>query len=421
MEKVIISQNKHWEKPYKNLFFRDAFEDLKRNLSLKQIQVIQGIRRSGKSSLFKMMINHLSQKVDAQEILYINFDDPFFIPYSDEPTRLYDIVQVAKKLTQKNVRYLFLDEIQNINGWQRYVKSVYDSNEFEKIFVTGSNSTLLDKDVAVLLSGRYISLQVYPLSFQEILKIKKIDSYLKLAKESHMALKIVDDMMHFGSFVEIFEQDEEFKLEILKSYYQSILLKDCISNYNIRDIKSFQELSYYLISNVASLYSYSSLSKAIGIHDQSIKEYVGYLQSSYLAYELKQFSFSLKEQHNSKKKIYFSDNGFISLSFKFSSNYGKLFENLVFTELFKRGYECYFYNKNYECDFIVKKNDKLVAIQVCYELNEQNKKREFDGLKKLKFDVDKKLIITYNQQEEIDKDGIEVVSFWSYFSGFVNS
>jgi len=415
MEKVIISQNRHWDIPYSNLYNRTIFEKLKRNLQTKHIQVIQGIRRSGKSTLFKLMINHLSQEIDPEEILYINLDDPFFISFGDDATKFHDIVQRTKKITQKEVKYLFLDEVQNIKGWERYVKSVYDSEEFVKIFVTGSNSTLLEGELATLLTGRYLSVQVYPLSFKEILNINNITSYMQTLKELPKVLKLIDNMMEHGSFVEVYEHNDEFKRDILNSYYQTILLKDCVSNHSIRDVKSFKELSFYLLSNISSLYSYSSLGKAVGIHDQSAKEYLGYLENSYLCTELKQFSFSLKEQQNSKKKIYYNDNGFVSLSFRFSANYGKLLENLVLTELLKDGYECYFYNKNFECDFIAQKENKTIAIQVCYELNDNNKKREFNGLKKLPFSVDEKLILTYNQAQEIDSNEIKVISFWEYF------
>jgi len=415
MEKVILSQNKHWNKPYINLYSRDILEKLKRNLQTKHIQVIQGIRRSGKSTLFKLIINHLSKAIDPEEILYVNLDDPFFVSFGDDASKFHDVVGRAKKITQKEVKYLFLDEVQNIKGWERYVKSVYDSEEFVKIFVTGSNSTLLEGELATLLTGRYLSVQVYPLSFKEILDINNITSYKELLEEQPKVLKLLDNMMEHGSFVEVYEHDEEFKREILKSYYQTILLKDCVSNHSIRDVKSFKELSFYLLSNISSLYSYSSLGKAVCIHDQSAKEYLSYLENAYLCTELKQFSFSLKEQQNSKKKIYYNDNGFVSLSFKFSANHGKLLENLVLTELLKQGYECYFYNKNFECDFIVKKEEKIVAIQVCYELNDNNRKREFNGLKKLPFHVDEKILLTYNQAED-SHDDIKVMSFWEYFS-----
>jgi predicted AAA+ superfamily ATPase len=413
MEKVILSQNRHWNKPYEDLYERDVFEDLVKQLNVKHIQVLQGIRRSGKSTLFKLLINHLSQKIDPQEILYVNLDDPFFIPYSDDATKLHDVIQTAQKLTQKKITYLFLDEVQAINGWERYVKSVYDSEVFQKIFITGSNSSLLNGELATLLTGRYLSTKVYPLSLKEILKINGITSYMQIVEQLPKVLSLVDSMIKYGSFVEIYESEVEFKREILSSYYDTILLKDCVANNAIRDVKSFKELSFYLLSNVTSLYSYNSLAKAIDINDKSVKEYLSYLENSYLVDELKHYAYSLKEQNHSKKKIYVNDNGFLSLSYNFSENHGKMLENLVYTELIKSGYEVYFYNKNFECDFIALKKGKRIAIQVCYELHEQNRKREVGGLVKLPFEVDGKYIITYNQSEILDE--IEVVRFWEYF------
>jgi predicted AAA+ superfamily ATPase len=413
MEKVILSQNRHWNKPYEDLYERDVFEDMVKQLNVKHIQVLQGIRRSGKSTLFKLLINHLSQDIDPQEILYVNLDDPFFIPYSDDATKLHDVIQTAQKLTQKKITYLFLDEVQAINGWERYVKSVYDSEVFQKIFITGSNSSLLNGELATLLTGRYLSTKVYPLSLKEILKINGITSYMQIVEQLPKVLSLVDSMIKYGSFVEIYESEVEFKREILSSYYDTILLKDCVANNAIRDVKSFKELSFYLLSNVTSLYSYNSLAKAIDINDKSVKEYLSYLENSYLVDELKHYAYSLKEQNHSKKKIYVNDNGFLSLSYNFSENHGKMLENLVYTELIKSGYEVYFYNKNFECDFIALKKGKRIAIQVCYELHEQNRKREVGGLVKLPFEVDGKYIITYNQSEILDE--IEVVRFWEFF------
>ena len=419
MNKVIISQNKHWEKKYDDLYERDIFPKLIQNLQTKQIQVLQGIRRGGKSSLIKLLINHLSGKVDPKKILYINLDDPFFIKYSNNPESFYEIIQTAEKLTQKEVKYLFLDEVQAIHGWEKYVKSAYDSGEFQKIFITGSNSSLLNGELATLLSGRYISTKVYPLSFSEILKINNINSFFELNKQLPKVLKIVDDMMSYGSFVEVYELQNEFKREILSSYYDTILLKDCIANNQIRDTRAFKELSFYALTNLTSLYSYASLSKALKLNDKSVKDYVEALESCYLFSELKLHSFSLKEQINNKKKLYLCDNGFMSLGFNFSANYGKLLENLVFSELLKRGFEIYFYNKESECDFIAKKEERTIAIQVCYELNDQNKTREINGILKLPFEVDEKYIITYNQgQSSLENDSIgniHVVSFWEYF------
>jgi len=413
MDNVILSQSRHWKKPYEDLYDRDLFPDLLKKLEVKHIQVLQGIRRSGKSTLFKLLINHLSLEIDPQEILYVNLDDPFFIPYSDDAAKLHDVIQTAQKLTQKKITYLFLDEVQAINGWERYVKSVYDNEAFKKIFITGSNSSLLNGDLATLLTGRYLSTEVYPLSLKEILKINDITTYMQLVEHAPKVLNIVDNMIKYGSFVEIVDHKEEFRREILSAYYDTILLKDCVANNAIRDVKSFKELSYYLLSHVTSLYSYNSLAKAIEINDRSAKEYLSYLEDSYLIDELKHYSYSLKEQNNSKKKVYANDNGFLSLSYSFSENSGKLLENLVYTELIKAGHEVYFYNKNFECDFIAIKEGRSIAIQVCYALDDKNKKREIGGLAKLPFEVDGKYIITYNQSDTLDT--IHVVKFWEYF------
>ncbi|WP_462267651.1 ATP-binding protein [Desulfobacter sp.] len=419
MENILISHNKHWERPYTGLYPRNLFQNLVNNLSVRHIQVLQGIRRSGKSTLFRLLINYLAESGNSVEILYLNLEDPFFTKYSKSPEKLYEIVETAQKLTGKKIRYLFLDEVQAITGWEKYVKTVYDNQEFEKIFITGSNSSLLNSEFATLLTGRFLSNMVYPLSFSELLNIKGIASYIQLVKKKADALAIVDSMLTYGSFVEIMDTDQELRRDILSSYYDTILLKDCISNNHIRDIKSFQELSYYLLSNISSLFSYSSLAKAVGIHDKSAKEFVLYLQQAYLLSELKLFSWSLKEQQNNKKKPYVIDNGFINLSFRFSSNKGKLLENLVFSELCKAGKELFFYNKGFECDFIVKNEDNtLAAVQVCYELTDQNEKREVGALNKIDnhYQTISKTIITYNQDAFID--GINVIPFWKYFQEF---
>lgn len=282
MEKILVSHNRHWDRAYTGLYQRDIFQKLVKNLSARHIQVLQGIRRSGKSTLFRLLINHLIKSCDPMEILYLNLEDPFFIKFDKTPEKLYEIVETAQKLTGKKVKYLFLDEVQAITGWEKYVKTVYDNEEFKKIFITGSNSSLLNGEFATLLTGRFLSLMVYPLSFSELLKINGITSYIQLVQNRANALAIIDTMLKYGSFVEVYDSDEELKRDIISSYYDTILLKDCVSNNHIRDIKSFKELCYYLISNITSPFSYASLAKAVGIHDKSAKEFVQYLQQAYL-------------------------------------------------------------------------------------------------------------------------------------------
>ena len=417
MEEVLLKHNIHWKNSYTNLHERKIFKRIIDKLHLRQIHVLKGIRRSGKTTLFKLIMNYLikEKSINPKSILYVNLDDPYFTELYSDSKNLYKLLELSEKITEVKVTRLFLDEIQNVKDWEKFVKAIYDNEVVKKIFVTGSNSSLLDGEYATLLSGRYIQDRITAPSFSEILKIAGINSRFGLIDKKIEALKIIDNMMEFGSFFEVL-QEPTYKRDIILSYYESIIFKDCIANNNLRDAKTFKEVVNFLISNASNLYSYNSISKALGINDNSIKEYIRVVEDAYMAGEIKQYSYSLKEQIKSKKKLYINDNGFLAqTAFKFSKNYGKTFENLVYTELVKGGYEIYFYNKDFECDFIVKKEDKLIAIQVCYALTPENRQRELNGLLKLKFHLDHKVLLTYNQSEE-EVDGVKTLPFWDYFA-----
>ncbi|CAA6803612.1 MAG: ATPase component BioM of energizing module of biotin ECF transporter [uncultured Sulfurovum sp.] len=419
MEKALISHNKHWKnEKYEELFHRDIAFKLIQQIGYKEIEVLQGIRRSGKSTIFKLLINHLMEEVDAGSILYVNLDDPYFSELWSNPKKLYALLELSEKINGVNPKYIFFDEIQNVEMWEKFIKAIYDNELVQKIYLTGSNASLLSSDYAVSLSGRYLKTIVYPLSLNEIYQIEKIESYFELLDNTPKVLNIIDHMMEFGSFAEVYKKEEsEHKRELILNYYEIIILKDCVANHGIREVKQFKELTQYLISNGASLYAYSTISKALGINENSIKNYIYALEDAYLYHELKQFSYSLKGQVRSKKKGYLVDNGFLgNISFRFSNNRGKLFENLVYSELQKRGYEIFIFNDgSFECDFLVKKENELMAVQVCYELHSGNQERELKGLREIekKFKVAKKLLLTYNQEEKVES--IEVLPFWKYF------
>lgn len=182
-----------------------------------------------------------------------------------------------------------------------------------------------------------------------------------------------------------------------------------------RDIKTFKELAFFLISNVTSMFSYNSLAKAIQSNENTVKEFIHILEDSFLFREIRNFSYKLKLQSKGKKKCYCIDNGFINaVSFMFSENKGRLFENLVFTEFLKNGYrEIFFYNEHKECDFIFKRGKDLIAVQATYELNISNRKREIDGLIAAlhKLNIPKGFVITFNTEEKIDEK-VSIVPFW---------
>jgi uncharacterized protein len=415
MEQAIILQNKHWKgDKYSQIFDRPILQNLIDKLVMKEIQVLLGIRRSGKSTIFRLLINHLMLSEKPKSILFINCEDPFFAEIWNDASKIYNIVELAEKITGSEINYLFLDEIQVIKNWEKYIKSVYEAQRFKKIFVTGSNSNLLEGDYINMLSGRYLSDIVYPLSFPELLAQNELFDKLDLLSENPSVLRILDNVLANGSFPEVIKiKNDELKRQLLLNYYETIVLKDCLLNNKVRDNQLFRILAHYILSNIASVFSYNSLAKALNSNENTMKQYVQILENSYIIKEIQHFSFSLKANLKIKKKIYCIDNGLINaISLSFSSNFGKLLENLVYAELLKtKKFEIFFYNETEECDFIIKYQKQLIAIQVVYELNTQNETRELAGLKSAmkKFKITNSFIVTYNRNEKIND--ISIISF----------
>jgi len=231
-------------------------------------------------------------------------------------------------------------------------------------------------------------------------------------------LQLLDKCLEWGCFPEIVStKNEEIKTNLLNSYFDSIVMKDCISRYKIADIATFKKLLLYSISNIGSVFSYKSLGTASGTNENTAKKYINILNDSYIISDVFNFAFSLKENVRNSHKLYAADNGIINaVSYRFWDNKAKLFENFVFNELQKQQFdEITFANNNGECDFVVKKGLEYQAIQVCYELTPENNKREFGGFATIESDVkvSKKTIITYNQ--EMQDDNVTVIPAWKYF------
>jgi predicted AAA+ superfamily ATPase len=257
---------------------------------------------------------------------------------------------------------------------------------------------------SALLSGRYVVNELYPLSLSETLLHFKLPDELSVLQNRPMALNQIETSLKHGSFPEIvLQKDEGIKHEILTNYYDSILIRDCIVNKNIRDSRSFKELAFYIFNNLGVPFSYNSLARATGINDISIRAYINAMQEAFMLYEIHQFSYKIKRQIKSKRKLYAIDNGLITAtSLNFSENKGRLFENFVFQELIKNGCTgIYFYNEAKECDFIVKINKLLIAIQVTFEVNASNREREINGLLNAqnKLQINHGFIVTLSQSE----------------------
>jgi predicted AAA+ superfamily ATPase len=397
---------------------RSLYGTLSNNLQTKHIQILSGIRRSGKSSFFRILINELMEEANPKSMLLLNMDDPLYYEVWENPAVFYKLVELAEKLTGEKVKYLFIDEAQAVKGWETFVKSVYDSEIFTKIFVTGSNSSFLQNEYSTLLSGRYLENTVFPYSFREILLQNSICSYLDLTSQTPKVLRLLDDCLEWGCFPEIKAlKNDDIKSSLLKSYFDSIIMKDCVSRYSIADIAMFKKLLLYSVSNAGSIYSYKSLGTAVGSNENTAKKYINILSDSYIIQNISNFAFSLKENIRNSHKIYVADTGLINaFSYRFWDNKAKLFENFVFNELQKqKNEEITFANNVGECDFVVKNGFDYQAIHVCYEVAPTNQKREcagFDQISK-QTKVSRKIILTYNQEQQIGD--IEVIPAWKYF------
>lgn len=420
LSEILIDQNPHWSgQPHMNLMERQLFPSLLKFLPIPEIMVLTGVRRCGKTTHFKFLINHLLSVTEPKSILYLNFDDPSFQNYLTNSAKIYELIEVAETLVGEKIKYLFLDEIQNVEKWEQFAKSTNDSQRFKKIFVTGSNSSLLNSDYASLLTGRYIEQRVYPMNFQEILLARGITDRISMITEKGKTLNITEEMLHFGGFPRVVsEKDATIKRELLINYYNGILYKDCILPSELRDTKTFLQLAHYLISNIGSLFSYRNLADALQSSDVTLKEFIHVLTNSFTWFELTNFNWSLQSQSKAKKKSYIIDNGlFTAVAFQILSNEGKLLENLVFSELTKKyGDNIYFSNDQNECDFIVKDKLEIIAVQVCYEVTTKNRQRETQGLTTAmdKLSSHSGYIITFNQ-EEILTDKTKIIPFWKFF------
>ncbi len=357
--------------------FKSRMQELyvDRKLNLKKlknplIKIIIGPRRAGKSFFALHFLSKL------KDFGYVNFDDEQLVELKD-----YDSLIEALNSVYKNPKNLLFDEIQNLEKWELFVNRL--TRQGFNLIITGSNSKLLSKELATHLTGRHFLIYLFPFSFKE---------YLDLFRKDLTTNEIQNKLNKYlfeGGYPEPKIKKINNK-DYLISLFDSIIYKDIVRRYNIRNPNKINDLAYYLISNISNEYSFNSLKKSTGIKSvHTIEKYLGYLEESFLLFSLKRFSYKVKEQLSSIKKIYCIDNGFISSkSFKINPDYGRLYENLVAIKLKKLELDNkikLFYWQNQqkqEVDFVIKKGLKVnKLIQVCYNINNPNtKKREIRAL-----------------------------------------
>lgn len=411
LKEVLQDQQALFEK-LDNLIEREV--SLTNYMKGNEIVIITGIRRCGKSSLLKIISKKLNEK-----FVYMNFDDIRLTDFKIE--NFEDIEEIVSEMygIKTNIIYL-LDEIQNVPSWERWVNNLHTKKI--KVFVTGSNSSLLSSEISTFLTGRNKVIKLYPFSFKEFLLLKKIKTDYQTTDERRAVSRGFNEYFEKGGFPLVIINDD---LSLSKQYFEDILNKDIIKRYNIKKVKELKDLILYLFSNVSKTYSYSTLKQISSIKSLSmINNYIEYLKNVFVASTINKFDYSIKKQKNSSSKFYVLDNSFLkTVAFNFSENAGKRLENLVFIELIRRGAEVYYHAKKNECDFILKEGLKITkAIQVCLILdNAVTKKREIDGLiEALKeYKLKEGLILTLDKDEELIAEDKKIIikPVWKWLLG----
>jgi uncharacterized protein len=371
LQEILVDQKETFQRKT-GLIKRDL--PLDNYLKTGQVVVVTGVRRCGKSSLLFLIKEAL--KLNESEFCYCNFDDERIVPY---PTLLNDIYALHLEMYRTEPVFFF-DEIQEVPGWEKFVNRMYE--QVRKVFVTGSNATLLSSEISSSLTGRNKVLELYPFSFPEYLRMEgKAYSTDRLSvKQRSLLLNDLNAYLETGGFPLVVKEKDQ---EIAHSLFQDILYRDIVVRYKLSNVEEVKQIALYLASNIGKLFSYATLQTISGLKSlSSVKNYLHYFEASYLFYYLKKFDYSVKKQMMNSRKVFAVDNAIPNrLGFRFSENKGRLLENAVFIELQRRGCELYYFSEKYECDFLIKENLHITeAIQVTFGLNAGNANREIGGL-----------------------------------------
>lgn len=370
---IISSYNRFWNTgSIEAGIKRDILPVCLGQLDSKEVVVLKGVRRCGKSTLMAQVIQELlTRNVHPAAILRINFEEPLFSSeYSVE--LLEQIYRTYRERVQPGGKcWLFMDEVQNVPGWESWVRGRSETEDI-KIFVTGSSSQMLSREIGTKLTGRNVPFEVYPLSFQEFLRFNNLEIETDLAYMAKKATvrKLFNDYLKYGGFPEVvLRKATEDKELLLKNYFDDLLYRDIVTRYEIRDVANLRNLAVYLLTNIAKLTSITKLKNNFTISQDKTENYVSAIMESYLLFQLQMFSYSLKSTMRAGFKPYAIDTGLRNrVAFAFSEDMGWLVENVVFCHLKRHHEEVYYHSNGSDTDFVVKEGMKISKrIQVWYE------------------------------------------------------
>ncbi|MBI2548461.1 ATP-binding protein [Candidatus Woesearchaeota archaeon] len=411
MEKNILRElllEQDQKKPLKSLVQRELWSTLSSHLRTPFIVIVSGVRRSGKSTL----LLELREKVDNY---YVNFDDERFLSFSVHDFAL--MYELLLELFGERSVFIF-DEIQNVSGWERFVRRLHD--EKKKVFITGSNATMLSREFGTHLTGRYVSFPLYPFSFKEFLwwkKEKNVDVQRLTSKQKSLLKRDLNEYLSAGGFPEFLLTGKE---EYLVTLYENIIYRDIITRYKLPDERPLKETGYFAASNLGKELSFNKIRHLTGLSSATtIREYFAYLENSYLFFVLSRYDPSLAKQIYAPKKVYAIDPALSRLvGFRPAHDRGRLLENVVFLQLKRQNKAIYFAKEIYECDFIVRQGAAIVeAFQVTETLT-NNKDREIQGLLETmtRFRLKEGTVITQDQEDVVREKGkkITILPLWKW-------
>jgi len=388
-------------------------EQVEKYLKSNLMKLITGPRRAGKS-VFSLLL------LRGKRFAYLNFDDDKLLKDFDEE----HIMQVLKEV-YSDYDYLLLDEPQNLPNWDLWVSKLYRRGY--NLIITGSNSNLLSSEMASLLTGRYLSIEILPFSLRETLEYRKSNFNLALPEDKADFMLQVEDYFHYGGYPEIIN-NRDITESYLKTLFDSIIMKDIVRRYKVRKVEELYQFATYMISIFTSPFTYSSITEELGLSSKTtVQKFCTYLKNCYLFFYLPRYNHKLKLMQKAPQKVYIVDNGFLSSSaFQISENKGRLLENLVLLEFIRRKYEIgknLFYYRNQsdkEVDFVVRENNVVrQLVQVCWDMsNPKTQKREIGSLISCAKDFlnGELFVITWNEQKEIIMKGkiIHVIPYYKW-------
>ncbi|MBU0487924.1 MAG: ATP-binding protein [Bacteroidetes bacterium] len=400
--------------------------DLQIPLHLGVIVSLIGARRSGKTYMLYDCMKKLQREgISREKMLFMNFEDERLNIHTED----LDLILQAYSELYPDISlgevFFFFDEIQNVPGWEKFVRRVFDTKS-RGIFVSGSNSRLLSTEIATSLRGRSISFSVYPLSLREYLRFHQVPSNIDIQKTRSAVIHYTGKFLREGGFPELVFFDETNRRRIIQQYFNVMMLRDLVERYSISNIGALRFFVKKIFAGVGKPFSvhkaFNDL-KSLGykVSNKYLYEFFSQSNDIFLCQTINRYHPSEIKQEKSDKKAYIIDNGMLSaIEFSVSKNEGKLFENMVALEFLKAGKEIMYFKQTYECDFVVKDNLTLSPVQVCFDLHDgETRQREIRGLVECchALDVTRGTIITFDQEESFEQNGVQVdvVAVWRWF------